>query len=807
MIADSLQGVSKSFPLKTVIAFPRGPLLPEGTPAMHHAVVRQPAPAVAGHLRMGNPRIRVDSQKLIRDGKAWFPVMGEFHFSRYDAKLWRLELERMREGGITVVSTYVFWQHHQERQESFVWSGNRDLRAFIGLCAELGLDAVVRIGPWVHGEARNGGFPDWLQALPLQHRSNDEAYLDHVRPFFTEIARQLDGLYFGTGGPIVAIQVENELYDQSAHILTLKELALGLGMDAPLWTATAWGGAELPENEVLPLYGGYPEAFWEDAHPGWARGSRKHYFFTDIRDDHSIGADLRTTASLGQGTDSTRYPYATCELGSGMPSAYHRRPIIPAHDVAALALAKVGSGSAWQGYYMYHGASHPVGELSSLQESIETGYPNDLPVISYDFQAPVGEHGQLRESYHRLRAQHLFLAEVGPELAGMPLTLPQLLPENLDDVETLRWSVRSDGHAGFIFVNNHQPSTDALAAKEEVQFRVTLTDGNTVTGPENPVTIPAGAYFVWPFNLDLGRGATLHSSTAQLVTSVVAGQKKVVVFSRTAGIEPVFVLDLANDDGSLRRVRLASSVEASQVELAVTENLSILLITEAAALRLWKTEVDGVPRLILAESLLVRDGQLHLDAAVQQTLGVFPAVESLLAVPGSVAPDIRRLEDHGPFREFSLHLPASAVETTVHVHTVRDAVVLAPRRSGGPQNRAAAPLTEDYEQSARFDITFAAEQLPVGTKNVLHIDWVGDCARALVGGRLVSDNYWNGLPWEMDLSEHRDELLLHGLSIRAFAYDPGAAIYVEESIRPQRPTLEISSVGIRHSALVPVTIS
>lgn len=774
---------------------------------MHHAIVRQPVPAIAGHLRMGNSRISVDSRKLIRDGKAWFPVMGEFHFSRYDAKLWRLELERMRQGGITVVSTYVFWQHHQELRESFRWSGNRDLRAFVKLCAELGLDAVVRIGPWAHGEARNGGFPDWLQALPLQHRSNDEAYLGHVRPFFTQIAQQLDGLYFGTGGPIVAIQVENELYDQSAHILTLKHLALSLGMNAPLWTATAWGGAELPHNDVLPLYGGYPEAFWEDAHPGWARGSRKHYFFTDIRDDHSIGADLRTTASLGQGTDSSRYPYATCELGSGMPSAYHRRPIIPAHDVAALALAKVGSGSAWQGYYMYHGASQAVGELSSLQESIETGYPNDLPVISYDFQAPVGEHGQVRESYHRLRAQHLFLAEVGPELAGMPLTLPQVLPENLDDVETLRWSVRSDGHAGFIFVNNYQPATDALPAKEDVRFRVTLADGNTVTVPENPVTIPAGAYFIWPFNLRLGEGATLHSATAQLVTSVVVGAKKVVVFSRTAGIDPAFVLELANDDGSLRRVRLAPAVGEVPVELPVTGNLSILVTSESAALRLWKAEVEGVPRLILADSLLVRDGALQVDSAAQQTLGVFPAVESLLAALGTVTPAIKRLDDHGPFSAFSLELPASAVETTVHARTMRDTAVPAPRRTGGPQNRAAAPLTDDYGQAAHFALTFTPDQLPTGMNNLLRINWVGDCARALVGGRLISDNYWNGLAWEFDLSAHREELLLHGLSIRAFAFDPGAAIYVEESIRPQQPTLEISSVSIRHSALIPVAIS
>lgn len=71
-----------------------------------------------------------------------------------------------------------------------------------------------------------------------------------------------------------------------------------------------------------------------------------------------------------------------------MAVAYHRRPRVDAADIGALGLTKIGCGSVWQGYYMFHGGTNPTGERTTLQESHATAYPNDLPVLTYDFQAP-----------------------------------------------------------------------------------------------------------------------------------------------------------------------------------------------------------------------------------------------------------------------------------------------------------------------------------------------------------------------------------------------------------------------------------
>lgn len=84
------------------------------------------------------------------------------------------------------------------------------MRRFIELCGQRGLNFVLRIGPFVHGEWRNGGLPDWLYGQPFGVRSNDPRYLAHVGRFYNEIGAQVEGLLFRDGGPIIAIHIENE---------------------------------------------------------------------------------------------------------------------------------------------------------------------------------------------------------------------------------------------------------------------------------------------------------------------------------------------------------------------------------------------------------------------------------------------------------------------------------------------------------------------------------------------------------------------------------------------------------------------
>lgn len=104
------------------------------------------------------------------------------------------------------------------------------------------MEAAVRIGPWVHGELRNGGFPDWLLKKPFPLRNGNPGFMRKWKAGYRIVAKQLDGLYFKDSGPILAIQLENEMPDDAEYLKKLKELAIKCGMEVPLYTVT--GGTD-----------------------------------------------------------------------------------------------------------------------------------------------------------------------------------------------------------------------------------------------------------------------------------------------------------------------------------------------------------------------------------------------------------------------------------------------------------------------------------------------------------------------------------------------------------------------------------
>ena len=489
------------------------------------ATIQTPPPAEAGYFKLGttkNPaghEINVNSRSLLFDGHPVFPVMGEIHYSRVPQAEWREELLKMKAGGVDIVATCLFWIHHEEIQGQWDWSGRRDLRKFIQTCGELGLKVVVRCGPWCHGKVRNGGFPDWVQKSGWKLRSTDTKFLAATKMLYGEIARQLQGQLWKDGGPVIGIQVDNEFRGAPDYLLALKKMAIEVGLDVPFYIKTGWPAMRtpVPLGELIPLFGAYAEGFWVQNTEPMSGKDWENFTFKLTRTDTGVGNDTLKVEKTSDTAGTEKYPYLTCEIGGGMPASYHRRMNYDERDVEAVVLTQLGSGSTLLGYYMYHGGQNPEGKLSTLQESRATGYPNDLPVKCYDFNAPIGEFGQINPHYYWLRRLHLFLHDFGAPLTQMPPTLPDLRPTKKDDHATLRWAARSDGKSGYVFVNNYQ-RLQPMPAKKDVQFKLNLPGGELVF-PKRPVTIPADSFFFWPFNLDLG-GAKLIYATAQPVCRV-----------------------------------------------------------------------------------------------------------------------------------------------------------------------------------------------------------------------------------------------------------------------------------------------
>jgi hypothetical protein len=760
---------------------------------------RPAPPPQTGNLRLGGKspsgrELGVNSQYLTLDGAPWLPVMGEFHYSRYPEQGWEDELGKMQAGGIQVVATYVFWIHQEEVEGPFNWSGRRNLRRFIELCRAHGLYAFVRIGPWAHGESRNGGFPDWLIQECPKLRTNDPCYLTHVRRYFGEIGKQLQGLFWKDGGPILGVQLENEYLEHGAgageaHIAELKKLALEAGMEAPLFTVTGWGGPEFPPREVIPVFGGYPDAFWETSL--CPRPPNVNYFFNLTRDDSAIGADLRPLRPALPHLED--YPFLTAELGGGMETSYHRRPVISADDVGALALAKLGSGANLLGYYMYHGGMNPQGKLSTLQESQATGYPNDLPVISYDFQAPLGEFGQVRPSYGALKVLHLFLHDFGSDLAPTTPFQPAVTPASIYDTQTPRVIARVKGDQGFVFVSNYQRDYP-LPDHHDFQVALKLAS-ETVTVPRKPTVVPAGAYLIWPVNLNLD-GVLLKYATAQLLCRVTTADADQYFFFAWPGIEPEFAVDAqsaarveaptgekSREEGIIYvRGMTPGTTAALEMRSPSGRAVNIVVLTRQQAEECYKFSLAGREHVLLSPADVFFDAQaLHVRSrtASQLSFSIFPPLER---APEASVP-LRPARPDGVFVKFSAALAPKVIPVQwAEVHNPRP---LGPVKMG--QHAALAPTDADFDQAGEWRIAVPENALKSLSNLYLRIQYVGDVGRLSSGGQLLDDNFYNGSVWEVGLKPFGDVALGRGLTLKIYPLRKGSPVYLPKDAWPPFP--------------------
>jgi hypothetical protein len=780
-----------------------------------------PTAAETDYLQMGSNvaarsptghSISINSRYLTLDGKAWLPVMGEFHYSRYPAQYWEEEILKMKAGGVQIVSTYVFWIHHEEEENKFDWSGQRNLRHFIELCAKQGMYVWVRIGPWAHGEARNGGLPDWLLGKGPT-RVNDAMYLSYTQRFYDQIGQQLKGLTWKDGGPIIGVQLENEYANRSAnggeaHIATLKGMAMKAGLDVPVYTVTGWDNAVVPEHIVTPVFGGYPDEPWAGSREEMPPDTQGVYQFAPSGGNAGI---LQGVASPSAPVQYEHYPRLTAELGAGLQLTYHRRVVISPDDIPPIAVTALGTGANLLGYYMYQGGINPEGALSTLQESQATGYPNDVPVKSYDFQAPLGAYGQVNKSFRRLKVVHQFIADFGSDLAPMTRMLPGVVPSGMSNVTTLRIAARTHGDKAYLFFNNyvrHYP----MPEQKGVQVVLKLP-AETITLPREPVDIPSQSAFWWPVNLDLN-GAQLKYATAQPFAKLEDAAATYLFFTPSPGILTEFAFDaptissvtpgsgtmIRQDDRILVMGIVPSTKVAIEIRPRQGKAVRIVLLSREQAEDTWKVDIAGRERMLITRADVFDDrGTVHLRSRDPKAFhwSIFPDVMG--AQTGSVP-----LQKSGPDGLFTQYR-ASVLpkEIQLGVEKVRDAAPPSPVKIGPFVNWrgvavAEAPDDAAFAGAGVWHLT-VPDGVPAGLSDVyLDINYVGDVGRLNSGARLLDDYFFNGMPWEIGLKRFPPHTLTKGLDLQILPLQKGAPIYLPMRVWPnfgaQQAIADVTSV-------------
>ncbi len=674
---------------------------------------------------------------LTLDGEPWFPMMGEIHYSRVERARWKEELYKMKAGGIDLVSAYTIWIHHEEIENEWDFTGERDLRAFLETVKDCGLHCVLRIGPWAHGEVRNGGFPDWLvekgKRGEMKLRTNDPAYLSYVRRFYGKLAEEAKGLYLEEDGPIVMIQIENEYghvggcegREGERHMQTLRSIAREAGLVTQIYTATGWGGAIT--GGLLPVMGGYCEAPWDQRLTEIEPSG--NYIFTRERNDHNIGSDH----GLGEGItfDMTQFPFLTAELGGGLQVTKHRRPVVTGTDTEAMTLVKLGSGCCLLGYYMYHGGTNPEGKRTTLQESRATGYPNDLPVKSYDFNAPVREYGQLSDGYRRIRRLALFVHDFGSRVARMEYIPQPGNPAKIDDFKSLRTAVRWNRRTGegLYFVNNYVRHYET-AAHADTPLRAIGDDGATVLADYGRQNVAGGDYFFYPFRMPLGEKAVLEKATATplCVLRNEKGEIDTYVFYTKGNREPEYCID-GEPDGI--RLLTLSEDEALHAQKLMLDGREVLAISDTDFYQTKEGEICGLLRF-------AKEGRFSV----------------------SLYPGTKTGDGEGPDARGFVHYSAEKTRTNPVRCTVTGTTAAA---DGG-----------DVTLELRAD--GIAEELD---EALLCIDYEGESAELYRDGRRIADSFYTGQLWEVGIKRFAKEgkaeftMVIHPLH-------EGAAVYLEK---------------------------
>ena len=625
----------------------------------------------------------VDSRGFIVGGKHILPVMGEIHYARVPAAEWKREIQKMRAGGITIIATYCFWIHHEATEGQWDWSGNKDLRRFLQICKEENMPVVLRVGPFCHGEVYQGGFPVWItekaEADPKNYklRSTAPGFLAATKSLYENIFSQAKGMLWKDGGPVVGVQIENECRGPWSYYMTLRDMAIKTGFDVPFMTRTGWPKLNGTEEfgKLLPLYGDYADGFWDRTLDDMPGEYPKAFIMKEQRINANIATETFSKKELTEGDDKAKnssltYPYLTCELGGGMMPAYHRRINMSGDEAMPLAICKLGSGSNLPGYYMYHGGTNPYcaeHTMAETQATKVTNY-NDMPYMSYDFQAPLGEMGQPNlNAFHQTRLLHQFLADWGEMLSLM-------------DVDSL-----SDHYARrgcFEFYNDY--------------VRILNEDGKAYVRPVD-----------MPFNG--------HSITADAQPFCFIGNT--LYFIPIKRMTPRVWID-----GKL--------VSGAKFQVS---GLEIVLLTSDEAMRAFKID-DKLYFAKKAGNIMYKDGEKIVEEEwkVTKKLG---------------SKNIKKVKDAAAPRIVPM----------------------------GTQKVAAMPTNEDFEKAAVWNLNIKG--LPTGSDAFLKIDYAGDCARVYADGKLVMDNFWNGKPMLVRMSD----LAGKNIELRILPLRKDAPIYLQKT--------------------------
>lgn len=316
-----------------------------------------------------------ENMRFLKDGKPFQFVAGAMHYFRIPRAYWKDRLRKARMAGINAVDFYVEWSSHEPEPQEYNFAGMYDVIAFLNEVKNEGLLAVLRPGPYICAERDNGGFPYWLLRLhpKMMYRSMDVNYLNITDRWLDKLLPMLVPYLYKNGGPIFAVQVENEFGhykhcdpNYMDHVLSNLERHF--------------------HQDVIYFRNDFPE---------------EYYYTCDKVRDILVAGNFDYTQEIkkmfavmdwGQVSPCPRFvaEYYTGWMDHWTFDRPNRSSLVLVDRFKDL--MKMGASVT---LYMFHGGTN-FGFKSAISM--------DTPIVtSYDYGAPIAEDGSLTPMYYKLR--------------------------------------------------------------------------------------------------------------------------------------------------------------------------------------------------------------------------------------------------------------------------------------------------------------------------------------------------------------------------------------------------------------------
>lgn len=342
--------------------------------------------------------LRANGDHFELDGKPFQIISGAIHSARVPRAYWRDRLRKARAMGLNTVETYVFWNVYETLPGKFDFSGQNDIAEFILEAQQEGLFVILRPGPYACAEWDFGGFPAWLLREPaMEVRTSNPAFMAAASRWLHRLGQELAPLQSANGGPIIAVQVENEYGSFGSdhnYMEQIHQLLLDSGFDrAMLYTAD--GADELPSGSLPEL----PAVI--------------NFGSGDAKSEFAKLNKLRPNA-----------PRMCGEYWDGWFDHWGGKH----HTTNAAAEAKELQWMLEQGYsvnlYMFHGGT----SFGWMNGANIDGGKYEPDVTSYDYDVPVSESGELKPKFYLFRDVISKATGITPPAPPAPIPAQALPP-------------------------------------------------------------------------------------------------------------------------------------------------------------------------------------------------------------------------------------------------------------------------------------------------------------------------------------------------------------------------------------------